>query len=199
MIRNIIGSKIKEARIKKGYSLRKLARETGIDVSYLSRIERGIYINPSQNIIDKLNKVLNVLIVNSRNELGMKIEKNGVGNKSAITQLVLVYRDDDLMLDFLKDTLDAFCKYIDIINQQENTVIIDKNRLSDEDLFERIKILDQHRRMVHNIIMTGIKRINILCRENNIETFYNGNEDDRVEIAEFAMKVIIKTFKNRKR
>ena len=103
------------------------------------------------------------------------------------------------MLDFLKETLDGFSKYVDIINQQENIAIVDKYRLSKEDLMERIKILDMHRRMVHNIIITGVQRINLLCRENNIDIFYDGDENDRVQIAEFAMRVVEETFNNRKK
>lgn len=196
---NNIGNSIREIRKKKGYSLQKIAREANVSVCYLVNLEMGNIINPQNDYIEKICRVLNVISEDlNKSKIDIKVKKR-IGNKTSITKLVLIYKDDDLMLDFLKETLDGFSKYVDIINQQENITIVDKYRLSKEDLMERIKILDMHRRMVHNIIITGVQRINLLCRENNIDIFYDGDENDRVQIAEFAMRVVEETFNNRKK
>lgn len=120
-------------------------------------------------------------------------------DKEAITKLVMIYKNDDLVLDYLKLTLESFTEYIHIINQQEVTTTVDKYRLSKEELLANIKILDMHRRMCHNTIISGIKRINLLCRENSLPLFYEGDELDRVAIADFVMGVVTETFKNRRR
>lgn len=73
-------------------------------------------------------------------------------SKSVITQLVMAVKDDELALDFIKEVLDSCGKYIDIINQQEVVITVDKYRLTQEDLLYKIKTLDEHRSMVHNIL-----------------------------------------------
>lgn len=118
-------------------------------------------------------------------------------DKAIITKLILIYKDDTLALEFIKDTLNAFSKYVHLINKQENVAMIDKYSLSREDLLYSIKTLDDHRRMVHNLIISGVKRINLLCRENNLDLFYPGDVNDRVAVGDFAFKIVESTFKNR--
>lgn len=52
-----IGQALKQARTNKGYSLRKLAKLTGLSHSFISDIEHGI----SKPSIDNLVKLSNVL------------------------------------------------------------------------------------------------------------------------------------------
>ncbi|WP_066387063.1 helix-turn-helix domain-containing protein [Neobacillus mesonae] len=54
------GSKLKQLREEKGFSLTKLSELTAISKSYLSLIERDIQTNPSLDIIEKISKVLEV-------------------------------------------------------------------------------------------------------------------------------------------
>lgn len=119
-------------------------------------------------------------------------------HKEIITKLIIANKDDSLMLEFIKDTLDACGKYIDIINQQDTLTTVYKHTLSREDLLSKVQLLDQHRRMVHNIIITGIKRINFMCKENNLPPFYSGNENDRVAIGNFAMVIVAASFNSRR-
>lgn len=120
-------------------------------------------------------------------------------SKTSIIELVLRYKDDKDLLEFLSLVLNSFGEYVDIINKEENATIADKYRMSREDYMDELKILDTHRRMCHNTIIHGIKRINLMCKEAGIPNFYNGDEEDRVQISEFVIKVIDETFKNRKK
>lgn len=47
-------SKLKEIRLKKGYTLEKLSKATGLSSTYLNRIENGLQTNPSLDTIDKI-------------------------------------------------------------------------------------------------------------------------------------------------
>ncbi len=53
------GSKIRELREERGYSLAELAKKSGISISYLSEIERHTK-NPSLKTIEKLAQTLNI-------------------------------------------------------------------------------------------------------------------------------------------
>lgn len=55
---NSIGKLIKDKRNSLGYSLRKLARDAAISVTYLSDIETGRRVNIGKDIIDRICNVL---------------------------------------------------------------------------------------------------------------------------------------------
>ena len=59
MERAALGNRIRESRIKKGYTQQDLARRADIGVVYLSEIERGVKM-PSLNIFIKIIDALDV-------------------------------------------------------------------------------------------------------------------------------------------
>ncbi|MDQ1145367.1 XRE family transcriptional regulator of biofilm formation [Bacillus sp. SORGH_AS 510] len=54
----MIGKKIKEMRLRKGYSLGQLAMRADVSKSYLSQIERGLQSNPSLQFLKKISMPL---------------------------------------------------------------------------------------------------------------------------------------------
>jgi XRE family transcriptional regulator of biofilm formation len=56
------GRRIRELRLKKGISINKLSRMTGISKSYLSFLERDIKSNPSLEILKKIVESLDTEI-----------------------------------------------------------------------------------------------------------------------------------------
>lgn len=58
----INGLKIRELRLKKGYTSRDLANLSNLSKSYVEELERGDKCNPSFTTVEKLADALNVLI-----------------------------------------------------------------------------------------------------------------------------------------
>ncbi len=58
----MIGVYLRELRMKKGYSLTKLAELAGVSKSYLSYIERDLQINPSLQFLSKIAIPLGVTV-----------------------------------------------------------------------------------------------------------------------------------------
>lgn len=56
----MIGKRIRELRISKGFSLNQLAERAGVAKSYLSYIERDVQTNPSLHFLQKICDVLEV-------------------------------------------------------------------------------------------------------------------------------------------
>ena len=52
------GERLRELRLQQGFSQRKLAKEVGIDFTYLSKIETGKMSPPAQDTIQRLAAVL---------------------------------------------------------------------------------------------------------------------------------------------
>ena len=57
------GTKFKNHKNKKGLTQVELAENTGLSRDYISSLERGITKNPSLDIMKKLSKALDVLVV----------------------------------------------------------------------------------------------------------------------------------------
>ncbi|PYZ95694.1 transcriptional regulator [Alteribacter lacisalsi] len=55
-----MGKRIKKYRLRKGYSISRLAEESGIAKSYISFLERDQRKNPSVETLKKLSGVLNI-------------------------------------------------------------------------------------------------------------------------------------------
>jgi transcriptional regulator with XRE-family HTH domain len=51
---NLFGDKVRNRRLELGFSLRRLANDSGLDYTYLSKIERGINPPPSEEAIKRL-------------------------------------------------------------------------------------------------------------------------------------------------
>lgn len=119
-------------------------------------------------------------------------------SKESIFKLVLIYKQDDMVLDYIHDVLNEMGKYVDIINKQENYINVYKNSVSPEELRSAIITMDKQRRIIHNCVISGVTKINSLCKENKIPLFYNGDED-RTAIGDFAMSIVKNNFDNRRK
>ncbi|WP_059170871.1 helix-turn-helix domain-containing protein [Bacillus sp. FJAT-27445] len=58
----MLGARIKELRLQRGYSISELAKLADVSKSYLSQIERGIQKNPSLQFLNKVAATLDTSI-----------------------------------------------------------------------------------------------------------------------------------------
>ena len=68
----MIGERIKQLRLEKGYSITELAEVSGVSKSYLSYIERNLQTNPSLQFLTKLLAPLDTTIENLINNNPIK-------------------------------------------------------------------------------------------------------------------------------
>lgn len=58
----MIGERIRYLRLRKGYSISRLAKEAGVSKTYLSNLDRGIQNNPSLQFLEKVAKRLGITV-----------------------------------------------------------------------------------------------------------------------------------------
>jgi len=94
--KQLIGSRIKEIRTKKGFTQEQLAEKIDISPKYLSSIERGKE-NPTLNTLIKLSESLDVNL----NDIFYQIEiEDPAERKSLIISLLDQANDEQLKLAF---------------------------------------------------------------------------------------------------
>ena len=73
-----------------------------------------------------------------------------------------------------------------------------KIKLGIDEYKNEVEEVDEKRTRIHNAAIAATKVINRLCESNDLSLFFEGNIDDRVEVAEFIKNVVKNVFENRK-
>lgn len=103
-----------------------------------------------------------------------------------ISILLENFYDSNLVTEMINDTLNAIHDYNLIVSKQEHFVM-DKS-LSKEHIIHLIKTLNNERCILCDDIIGGIKAINRLCSHEGLSKFYEGDEDNKIEMFKFAME-----------
>lgn len=117
--------------------------------------------------------------------------------KEKIERLVNAYKEDGEVIEMINDTMDGFADYVQSVNQMENTINIMRFKLDAAEYRERLQALDRNRRIIHNGCIAGCKLLNRLSASVGLDKFFEGNIEERLEVAEFAMEVTKEIFDNR--
>ena len=115
-----------------------------------------------------------------------------------LTNLAKLYADDVDILEIIEDTINVFGEYVAYVYKMESLRSILKIRLEAAEYKNIIEEMDKKRTRIHNSAIASTKVINRLCESNELSLFFEGNIDDRVEVAEFIRDVIVGVFENRK-
>ena len=115
-----------------------------------------------------------------------------------LTNLAKLYADDVEVLEIIEDTVNVYGDYVAYVYKMESLRPILKIKLSMDEYKNVVEEMDKKRTRVHNAAIASTKIINRLCESNRIPLFFEGNIDDRVEVAEFIRNVVVNVFQNRK-
>ena len=115
-----------------------------------------------------------------------------------LTNLAKLYADDVDILEIIEDTIDVYGNYVSYVYKMESLRSVLKIRLEAAEYKNIIEEMDKNRTRIHNSAIASTKVINRLCESNELSLFFEGNIDDRVEVAEFIRDVIVGVFENRK-
>ncbi len=111
---------------------------------------------------------------------------------------VISETEDSECLDMMEELIESASDYIRRVNVLEIGVMVGKYNKEGDEYREYIKKFDKQRSNAHNSLISNVKIINRLCRNNNLPLIYQGNEEDRIEVAEFAKKVVDELFSTRR-
>ena len=116
-----------------------------------------------------------------------------------LTNLAKIYADDVEVLEIIEDTVNVYGDYVAYVYKMESLRPILKIKLSMDEYKNVVEEMDEKRTRIHNAAIAATKVINRLCESNDLSLFFEGNIDDRVEVAEFIRNVVVNVFQNRKR
>ncbi len=106
--------------------------------------------------------------------------------------------EDSECLDIMEELIESASDYVRRVNVLEIGLMVGRYNKEGSEYREYIEKLDKQRSNAHNALISNVKIINRLCRKNNLPPIYRGNEDERIEVAEFAQKVVEELFNTRR-
>lgn len=121
--------------------------------------------------------------------------------KEKIEKITNFYREDKEIIDFVNNTLNNMSYYVHSVVEMENLINIQKFRLSPEEFREQLESYDRRRKTSHDAVIIGVKFLNRIYKmiPNTEELFFEGNVEDRYEVANFAKRIVDEIFENRKK
>ena len=115
-----------------------------------------------------------------------------------LTNLAKIYADDVEVLEIIEDTVNVYGDYVAYVHNMESLKPILKIKLGKDEYKNAVEEMDEKRTRIHNAAIASTKTINRLCEFNELPLFFQGNIEDRVEVAEFIKNVVTNVFENRK-
>ena len=115
-----------------------------------------------------------------------------------LTNLAKIYADDVEVIEIIEDTINVYGKNVEYVHKKESIKPILKIKLGKDEYKNSVEEMDEKRTRIHNAAIASTKTINRLCEFNELPLFFQGNIEDRVEVAEFIRDVVVNVFENRK-
>lgn len=112
--------------------------------------------------------------------------------------LVISNSEDLDCVEVLEDLIQSAAEYVMDVNVFEGGILISKYYKDGEQYRNYIEGLDKERTSAHNELIANVKIINRLCRKYSLSPIYDGDEEDRVAIANFGFELAKEIFITRR-
>ncbi|WP_333862043.1 helix-turn-helix domain-containing protein [Clostridium sp.] len=170
---------LKNARIKKKLSIRKLSELSGVNASYISRLERGVDKNPGIEILLKLCKFLDIDIskfvsyateeernIHSLKEITNLINENPQYKEKILDTLNSMYniligefykpsslKNSDVVIKTLNNNLELYRELMwELHNLSNESFVVSDKLIKNKDFYKLYNLKDEKTKRVNNIL-----------------------------------------------
>lgn len=106
--------------------------------------------------------------------------------------------NDKELLETVHYAIESCGQYIEAVNAMEAIITVQKFRMEPEDYRAFLMEADKRRRNIHNGLIANVAVLNRICKMFNVSEIFEGDIEKRIEVAEFAAKVVNEMFETRK-
>ena len=106
------------------------------------------------------------------------------------------FAKDDI--DVIDDALTQCRRYVETVDTTEQLIKLAYVRFDGDELREKVVNYDKQRRDAHNVAVGSANMLNRIARLYGCGTIYAGSED-RLDVADFCLEVVVEIFENRTR
>ena len=102
--------------------------------------------------------------------------------------------EDSDCFDTMKELINTASGYASRVNVLEIGLMVGKYNKESNEYRKYMDKFDNMKNDAYNILISNVKTINRLCKKNNLPLIYEVNEEKKVEVSEFAQKVVEELF-----
>ena len=124
------------------------------------------------------------------------MKENSTFNTNYV-ELLEYFKTDHDVLDIIKTDITHLQEYVQAVYSMETLIPIYRVRYDGDDLRYHIEKLDNARRDKHNLAIMSVKRLNRFADLADLPHLFDGNVDDRYEVADFCMNTVNTVFSAR--
>lgn len=98
--------------------------------------------------------------------------------------------------EFIYDCMDTYRKYVNAVIRMEIRIPLIRMRMEPEDLQYEIMQMDANRKRCHDAAIDACNMLNRLSQKLGLPVFFEGNTEDRYQVADFCLEVCQELFLN---
>lgn len=118
-------------------------------------------------------------------------------SKEKFLAMVNANKDNDFVLKMIVNYMNALGDYVASVYRMEMQMPILRFRLDGEEFRDAVMDLDRARRIAHESAIAACGILNRICEKSGVENLFDGNVEDRNEVADFCMSAVDTIFKDR--
>lgn len=100
-------------------------------------------------------------------------------------------------LEALNDAMTSFRDYVNRVDAGEQQIRLAAVRFEGEEYREMITQYDRRRHDQHEMAIANVRLVNRLAEIYGVTPLFTGNDQERLEVADFCLDVVVKLFQNR--
>ncbi len=100
-------------------------------------------------------------------------------------------------LEALNDAMTSFREYVNAVDAGEQQIRLAAIRFEGEEYREMVTRYDRNRHNQHEDAIANCRLVNRLAELYGTPPLFTGDDQNRLEIADFALDVVVELFKNR--
>ena len=117
--------------------------------------------------------------------------------KERYLELLKPHECDDEIYDFIERGMQNISDYVQTVYRMEMLTPIVTLSCDGEEVRDRISKLDSERRIAHEAAIAAVKKLNRWATANNLPKLFEGDENNRQEVANFCAECVKEFFDER--
>ncbi len=100
-------------------------------------------------------------------------------------------------LEALNDAVTSFRGYVDKVDAGEQQIKLAAVRFENEEFREMVSRYDRNRHNAHEDAIANVRLVNRLAQIYGVDPLFTGDDQERLQVADFCLDVTIQLFQNR--
>ncbi len=100
-------------------------------------------------------------------------------------------------LEALNDAMTSFRDYVNKVDAGEQQIKLAAIRFEGSEYREMVSLYDRNRHNAHEDAIANVRLVNRLAKLYSVEPLFTGDDQNRLQIADYCLDIVVQLFQNR--